>query len=135
MVSLKISLFVVFCIYLQFAQGLHQIISESEKKCFIEEVPRDTLVLVTWKAEDLTRSHAEQNENPLGFKIVVRDPDQQNVYQKQHGFSGRAAFTSLVGGEYQVCAQTNASRWFGTNIEIVLSFPFYCIIHRLASSY
>eukprot|EP01102_Stenamoeba_stenopodia_P008606 TRINITY_DN2497_c0_g1_i1.p1 TRINITY_DN2497_c0_g1~~TRINITY_DN2497_c0_g1_i1.p1 ORF type:complete len:215 (-),score=56.21 TRINITY_DN2497_c0_g1_i1:58-702(-) len=110
--------FVLVCLHS--VLGLHQIISESEKKCYIEEVPRDTLVLVQWKAEDLTRSLADQLSNPIGFKVTVKDPDNTIIYSKPHPFSSRAAFTVFQGGEHEICIQSNASRWFGNGLKVKL---------------
>jgi len=61
----------------------------------------------------------QQGQTP-GIKVTVTDPDGQITMQREMNPSGRFAFTSQIGGEYRICFQPNAGRWFGTKQKIRL---------------
>jgi len=103
--------------------AIYVILNEGQKRCLIEEVPTDTLIVVRWKAEELKihnppslsqQKQQLQQEPKLGVKITVRDPFKNLVNTKDGMAEGRYAFTSTLGGEYQLCFQINVSRWFGS---------------------
>jgi len=113
--------FVLFyCLHLLLpTSAVYVILTEGQKRCLIEEVPKDTLIVARWKAEEL-HPNAEtlsqrQQEPRLGVKITVKDPFKNVVSTKDGLMEGRYAFTSTIGGEYEVCFQTNEIRWFGSS--------------------
>merc|ERR1711907_894704 len=63
-------------------------LKEGAKKCFIEDIPKDTLVDAT-------------------------GPSKEVLVQRSSGPKGRVAFTSKTAGEHEVCFATNSTRWFG----------------------
>jgi len=94
-------------------QGFYLKLEEGQQKCFVEEVPKDTLILSKWKSEDQKGSTETIASKNLGIIIVVRDPLEQQIYLKTLGANSRFAFTSQVGGEYTICFQSNTSiSWF-----------------------
>ena len=47
------------------------------------------------------------------MRAEVKDPQGVPVSSKQLDTQGRFAFTSSVGGEYQMCFSANSTRWYG----------------------
>jgi len=96
--------------------NLYLLLEEGQKaRCFLEEVPKDTLVLGKYKSE----LHGAPGEVP-GIKVIVYDPDGQVALQREMNPSGRFAFTSQIGGEYKMCFQPNSARWFSSKQKIRL---------------
>ena len=54
----------VTCVYLLLEEGV--------EKCFIEDVPKETLISVEWKFEDMTRGG--------DLKMFVRSPEKKFVF-------------------------------------------------------
>ena len=99
-------------------------ITEGSKKCFIEEVPEDVLVMGKYTSPD----HAKLNLNAAGYidgeryagiKVTVTDPRQEVLLTHDTTVEGRFGFTSVVGGEHVICIATNTSSWYGQNRNFV----------------
>jgi hypothetical protein len=71
-------------------------------RCFIEEVPPDTLVVVQYKVP--------QASEKLGVALTAKE-GQGKVIQtrKDAGLEGKMAFTSETGGEHMFCFATNTT--------------------------
>jgi emp24/gp25L/p24 family/GOLD len=81
------------------ANGLYIFLKEGETRCFIEEVPKDTLVLATYEAtEHLATASAAPSGRFEDIKITstVRDPAGKLILQRALPQSSRVAFTSQV---------------------------------------
>jgi hypothetical protein len=105
------------------AHGLYMELQEGSQKCFIEEVPKDTLVLTTFEMEQLL-SPGEQPDArfaTLGMRISVRDPSNAIILHRELPTTSRFAFTSRLGGEHHICFQTNTTRWFGSGMKLKFS--------------
>jgi hypothetical protein len=97
-----------------FAEGLHFYIDGASPMCFYEELPRDTLVVGQFKAEELqSGSYTENNE--LALLITVDesfDHDHRVVNQKGPN-KGRFMFTAGGSGQHRICFwashQTNSA--------------------------
>eukprot|EP00128_Syssomonas_multiformis_P011040 Colp12_sorted_trinity150504_noHs@27860 len=107
-------LFFVFALVLCTVNALHFEIKEGEVKCFIEEVPEDTLIVGIYKTEvyDQVDAAFEPVEADTGIHVLVKDPEQDEVVDKDFAGSGRFTFTSQQPGEHEICLSTNTSRWF-----------------------
>jgi hypothetical protein len=108
-------LFLCFLSFLSTAFGLYFHISESEKKCFIEDIPDDTMVVGKYKVEIFDR---ESNKfvpsiSGLGMHVEVRDPDDKTLMSRTYATDGRFTFTSSVAGEHIICLHANSTAWFG----------------------
>ena len=59
-------------------------IKETERKCFIEEVPDDTLVVGKYKVLILDREKNEyvQTGPGMGMHVEVKDPEQKTILSK-----------------------------------------------------
>jgi len=106
---------VLFCA--RAAQGLFYELDGGSEKCFLEEVPKDTLVLGKFKLEDMNSPVDGGQPMLLGFSVKVLDPEKGVVIDRSMGSEGRFAFTSHIGGEHTICTSTNSSRWFGPAIK------------------
>ena len=87
------------------ASALYWLLPSDQEKCFLEEIPAETLVVVTYKSLD----HA-QLANGQDLFAMVRDPF-DNVISEQVLIEneGRIAFSSEHSGDHRVC--------FGINTE------------------
>ncbi|EFA79707.1 emp24/gp25L/p24 family protein [Heterostelium album PN500] len=113
----SISLLVVLSTLLlvQSCSALYFELNGGTTKCFIEENPKDTLLVGNYVLEDLNPQAGIST--PLALSVIVTDPENHEVLSKQMGASGRFAFQTLIGGEYKICISTNSSKWFGPTIK------------------
>ena len=107
----------IFC-YLQLislSSSLYFHIGETERKCFIEEIPDDTLVIGKYKVELLDeKSNTYLPSTPgIGMHVEVKDPDDKIVLSKLYTSEGRFTFTSHTPGEHVICLFSNSTAWFG----------------------
>eukprot|EP01104_Vermistella_antarctica_P018598 TRINITY_DN694_c0_g2_i2.p1 TRINITY_DN694_c0_g2~~TRINITY_DN694_c0_g2_i2.p1 ORF type:complete len:240 (+),score=70.70 TRINITY_DN694_c0_g2_i2:45-722(+) len=104
----------------QMTQAFYYVLPEGQKKCFIEEVPKDTLVMTRYHAEILDRQAAAQTRNQqkpgeqwgVLFEVISVQTDEV-LYTRELTQRGRVPFQAPVGGEYKICLKTSKSRWFG----------------------
>ncbi|KAH8336561.1 hypothetical protein KR074_007430 [Drosophila pseudoananassae] len=130
-----LSLALLLCV-LHSACGLYFHISETERKCFIEEVPDETTVigrstksqllsnakliyfflssLVNYKVELYDpRSNGFMPSSPgIGMHVEVRDSDDKIVLSRVYSSQGRISFTSHTPGEHIICMYSNSTAWF-----------------------
>uniref|UniRef100_A0A6I8NTQ4 DEAD-box helicase 56 n=1 Tax=Ornithorhynchus anatinus TaxID=9258 RepID=A0A6I8NTQ4_ORNAN len=94
------------------AQGLYFHIGETEKRCFIEEIPDETMVIGNYRTQLWDKqSEAFLPSTPgLGMHVEVKDPDGKVVLSRQYGSEGRFTFTSHTPGEHQICLHSNSTR-------------------------
>ncbi|XP_008546915.1 transmembrane emp24 domain-containing protein eca [Microplitis demolitor] len=103
--------------------GLYFHIGETERKCFIEEIPDETTVLVHYKVELFDpRSGGYMPSSPgIGMHVEVRDPDDKVILSRVYSFEGRISFTSQTPGEHVICLYSNSTAWFsGTQLRVHL---------------
>jgi len=113
----------VLAIASQCATGLYFHIGETERKCFIEEIPDDTTVLVNYKVELFDpRSGGFMPSSPgIGMHVEVRDPDDKTLLSRVYSAEGRMSFTSHSHGEHVICLYSNSTAWFsGTQLRVHL---------------
>ena len=115
----------VALICIQQVNGLFFYLTEGKRKCFIEDVPKDTLVMGNFVVEDITpgevfdgrevRKTASDTAAPnaLGLVVQVVDPNKDVLLERTFSSQNRFAFSSKVPGEHVICMNTNTSRWFG----------------------
>eukprot|EP01100_Stratorugosa_tubuloviscum_P015769 TRINITY_DN936_c0_g1_i1.p1 TRINITY_DN936_c0_g1~~TRINITY_DN936_c0_g1_i1.p1 ORF type:complete len:236 (-),score=111.94 TRINITY_DN936_c0_g1_i1:242-901(-) len=119
--KLKFNLvFFSLLLILNFCSCLHFIIEEGEKKCFLEELPRDTLLLVKWKITFISTNprSATPNDAQKLIKIVAIGPEKELLLQKSVSLDGRVAFTTKEGGEHEICLSGDRSNWFGAGTQM-----------------
>jgi len=89
-------------------------IAETERKCFIEEVPDDTLVVGNYKCQlfDPNTGGFMPASPGIGMHVEIRDPEDKIILSKVYSSEGRFSFTSHTPGEHVICLYSNSSRWF-----------------------
>lgn len=97
--------------------GLYFDLKETEKKCFIEDVPDETMIVGKYKVEVFDRIQNKYMPTPLGFGMHVRvnDPSEKIVLSRVYAAEGRFTFTTHLAGAHQICLYSNSSAWFGGN--------------------
>ncbi|XP_066925246.1 transmembrane emp24 domain-containing protein 4-like [Clytia hemisphaerica] len=98
---------------ISYCHGLYFHMGETEKKCFIEEIPDETMVTGKYR----TQLYDDQSNDYLpaspgiGMHVEVLDPDNKVVLSKFYSSEGRFTFTSHTPGEHHICLHTNSTRW------------------------
>ncbi|XP_075922455.1 transmembrane emp24 domain-containing protein 4 isoform X2 [Petromyzon marinus] len=87
-------------------------IGETEKKCFIEEIPDETMVIGNYKTQlwDKNKQEFLPSTPGLGMHVEVKDPDGKVILSKQYSSEGRFTFTSHTPGEHQICLHSNSTK-------------------------
>lgn len=117
------SVFLVLLCTLEYGTGLYFHIAETERKCFIEEIPDETAVLVKYKVElyDPRTGGFMPSSLGMGMHVEVRDPDDKMILSRVYSSEGRISFTSHTPGEHIICLYSNSSSWFsGTQLRVHL---------------
>jgi len=95
------------------SNGLYFHMGETEKKCFIEEIPDETMITGKYRTQlfdESTNDYLPASPG-IGMHVEVMDPDRKTVLSKFYASEGRFAFTSHTPGEHQICLHTNSTRW------------------------
>ncbi len=93
-------------------RGLFFNVVQGSSRCFIEEMPGQTLLVATYKNTDF-KPFGTPGFSDTGVLIRVLDPSAKEILSRVADLEGKVAFHSSVGGEYQLCFSTNSSRWSG----------------------
>lgn len=115
--------FLVLLCVLEYGTGLYFHIAETERKCFIEEIPDETTVLVNYKVElyDPRTGGFAPSTPGMGMHVKVQDPDDKMILSRVYSSEGRFSFTSHTPGEHIICLYSNSSSWFsGTQLRVHL---------------
>ncbi|XP_060012176.1 transmembrane emp24 domain-containing protein 4 [Lagenorhynchus albirostris] len=94
------------------ARGLYFHIGETEKRCFIEEIPDETMVIGNYRTQmwDKQKEIFLPSTPGLGMHVEVKDPEGKVVLSRQYGSEGRFTFTSHTPGDHQICLHSNSTR-------------------------
>ncbi|CAI9739069.1 emp24 domain-containing eca-like isoform X1 [Octopus vulgaris] len=105
-----------WCYFATFSDALFFHIKETEKKCFIEELPDETMVVGKYKVEifDKNVNKYVPTVHGLGIHVEVKDPEDKVVLSRTYAAEGRFTFTSHLAGEHLVCLHSNSSAWFSS---------------------
>ncbi|KAG5994337.1 hypothetical protein E4U52_001239 [Claviceps spartinae] len=88
------------------AQALYFFIDGATPKCFFEELPKDTLVVGHYVAEEHDdRINAWQQHNDISVYISVDEvfDNDHRIVSQQGTSSGRFTFTAHQSGEHRIC--------------------------------
>ena len=106
------------------------LLSEGKPRCFLEDVPKDTLIVGNYEIEaegGKTKqtsffvyllsfpklTGAEMYKGAL--YATIADPEGNIVYSRDIKLKGKFTYTSQVAGEHRICLQTNSSGgWFSS---------------------
>jgi len=108
---MKMSIWVV--LLLPFTSALFFHMGETEKKCFIEEIPEETMVTAKYRIQLYDEGAQEYMPSSpgIGMHVEVADPDKKLVLSKFYASEGRFTFTSHLPGEHRVCLSSNSTAW------------------------
>ncbi|TDL26755.1 hypothetical protein BD410DRAFT_895361 [Rickenella mellea] len=105
------------------ANALHFYLDASEKRCFIEELPSDTVVEGHYRALEWSEKEKNYatNEN-LGIQVDVEEVESGHSVTRTRGpYDSRFTFTSHESGDHSICLSTNyTTGWFQSNTHIRL---------------
>jgi len=116
-------LWLVLSTLIMAVHGLHMYLDANEQRCFIEELPTDTVVEGHYRALEWDEAQQKYLENPeLGILVQVDEMESEHNVVKTLGPSdGRFTFTSHEAGDHSICLSTNYSSWFSnTHIRLYL---------------
>ncbi|OAA53179.1 GOLD family protein [Niveomyces insectorum RCEF 264] len=94
------------------ATALHLYIDGTKPKCFYEELPKDTLVVGHYNAEEWDdQAHAWQKHEGLSIYISVDETfdNDHRVVSQRGGAGGRFTFTAAEAGEHKICFTPSSS--------------------------
>lgn len=99
-------------------------LEEGSKRCFVEEVPDD--VLIVGKYRNLDWQMLKQSGIPGSILVQVRDPHQQIILEHETLENGQFAFTSSMSGDHEICVISTPGSNYGQTrsfrFELVLDF-------------
>ncbi|KFD57503.1 hypothetical protein M514_01606 [Trichuris suis] len=105
--------------------ALYFLISETERKCFVEEIPDQTMVIGNYKVsvyDPQTKKYSQLSG--LGMHVEVTDPDGHVILSRLYTNEGRVTFTSSKPGEHVICLFSNSTRWVSGTMLVVQIFLF-----------
>lgn len=104
-----------FLVSIGLSQALYFHIAETEQKCFIEEVPAETMIVGKYKTElyEPTRAAWIPTTPGIGMHVEVKNPQSKIILSRHYAAEGRFTFTTHDAGEHVICIGTNSTRWFG----------------------
>ncbi|KAJ3745598.1 membrane protein [Lentinula detonsa] len=105
------------------ANALHFYLDANEKRCFIEELPTDTVVEGHYKALEWSEQQQSYTlDENLGIHVEVEEVETGHTVVKSKGPSdGKFTFTSHDAGDHSICLSTNYTSWFSsTHIRLYL---------------
>ncbi|KAK9459424.1 emp24/gp25L/p24 family/GOLD-domain-containing protein [Lipomyces oligophaga] len=97
--------------------GLYFYLEGSDRKCFIEDLPQETVVVGHYNAEEFVEE-TNQFVQPdgLGVHITVEEIFDNNhrVVSQRNAAQGTFTFTAADSGEHRICFQANSGNagWF-----------------------
>jgi len=103
--------------------ALHFYLDTNQKRCFVEELPTDTVVEGHYRALEWSEEkHAYHENQELGIIVEVTEMHSDEPLVRTRGpFDGRFTFTAHDSGDHTICLSTNYSSWFSsTHIRLYL---------------
>merc|ERR1711981_278741 len=97
------------------AHGLYFHLYRNERKCFIEEMPEDTIFhgIYDVKISEVGNPHKfVETAAGFGMYVDVTNEDCRSVLSRSYGANGKFTFTSDIPGEYTICMGSNATSAF-----------------------
>ncbi|KAH9840243.1 emp24/gp25L/p24 family/GOLD-domain-containing protein [Rhodofomes roseus] len=108
------------------AHALHLYLDTDERRCFIEELPTDTIVEGHYRALEWSEKDQAYVENPeLGILVEVDELEtSHNVVKTRGPPEGRFTFTSHEAGDHSICLSASypsTGSWLGsTHVRLYL---------------
>lgn len=81
-------------------------------KCFVEELPEKTVILVKHQAVLIDVNTKQPMPHvPFQLMVTVRDPAGHTIIRQQHKPDHKLFMTSTLQGEYTICFQTMPTQY------------------------
>lgn len=121
-----IGVFTILSSFVRCELGLMEVLLEGmREKCFIEELPAKTVILVKHSASLVdTTSFQPVTHIPLNLQVTVRDPGGHTVIRQTGKPDNKVFMTSSVDGEYSVCFQAMPTQ-FTPNLGALLGLEMF----------
>lgn len=103
---------------------LYFYIEETENKCFLQELPSETLFVGHYRCHLYdTQKKILLNETNVGMHVEVHDPHEKLIFSRWYSTEGRFSFLSHSPGEHTVCLHSNLTEQHaGKKLRIYLDF-------------
>mmetsp|Transcript_7409 Transcript_7409/g.11778 ORF Transcript_7409/g.11778 Transcript_7409/m.11778 type:complete len:218 (+) Transcript_7409:179-832(+) len=111
---------IVLSSYLGLGKALYVNIARNEQKCFVVDVPTDTLVVGSYKSPDQSLTVSEEE----GVRVIGRDPQKLMFFNHISRATGRFAFTSKMAGEHEFCMLVDQTAWMGDRMHVRFQLTF-----------
>ncbi|OBZ85716.1 putative membrane protein C16E9.09c [Choanephora cucurbitarum] len=124
---IRFSALVLLVAYLAGTQALYFYLEGTERKCFIEDLPKETMVIGVYKAEQLDANTNQWIENADSkVEISVEElPAHHKIVDTKGKPSGRFTFTSLESGDHAICISVSSNSWFDSHkTKVTLDMDF-----------
>ncbi|XP_074505675.1 transmembrane emp24 domain-containing protein 9-like [Sebastes fasciatus] len=110
MASVSLLTVLLLNVFYSFSSSLHFHLRDTERTCFIEEIPDDTALTGHYWTQLYDEQKDEYLPAPQDIRIDVRaiDPDYKVILSRSNGSEGFFKFTSRSPGEHQICLQSNS---------------------------
>ncbi|KAI7869100.1 emp24/gp25L/p24 family/GOLD-domain-containing protein [Mucor mucedo] len=117
MAHMHLSVLFLLVAYLAGTQALYFYLEGSEKKCFIEDLPKETMVIGIYKSEQFNAAQNQWIENKeLKIEITVEElPQGHKTFETKGESSGRFTFTSTDSGDHSICLSAATNGWFDSS--------------------
>jgi len=105
------------------SNSLYFHIAETERKCFIEEIPDETMVVGKYKCQlfDPNTGGYMPSSPGIGMHVEVRNPEDSVILSKTYTAESSFSFTSHSAGEHVICLYSNSTRWLsGSQLRVHL---------------
>ncbi|KAL2127321.1 hypothetical protein VTI74DRAFT_10927 [Chaetomium olivicolor] len=94
------------------ARALYFYVDVTSPKCFFEELPKDTLVVGHYSAEEWNdRTHAWERHDGISIYISVDEifDNDHRVVSQRGGSAGKFTFTAAEAGDHKICFTPSSS--------------------------
>lgn len=92
--------------------------SRRETRCFLEELPKETMMTGKYKAHLITNLAGTQvtmdTQAGLGMLVKVSDSNNKIILNRTYGSRGKFAFTTHTPGLHKMCLSSNGTQWTST---------------------
>ncbi|KAI9365863.1 emp24/gp25L/p24 family/GOLD-domain-containing protein [Pilaira anomala] len=127
MSHLHLSVLVLLVAFFTSTQALYFYLEGSEKKCFIEDLPKETMVILVYSSEQFSAAQNVWVENKdLKIEITVEElPQGYRIVDNKGDSSGRFSFTSSESGDHSICISAASNSWFdNSKTKLTLDMDF-----------
>ncbi|KAI7863831.1 emp24/gp25L/p24 family/GOLD-domain-containing protein [Spinellus fusiger] len=120
-------LFTVLLICANVSEALYFYIDGVNRKCFIEELPKETMVTGTYRAEQYSETQKQWiADSDLKIRITVDElPKEHHIVNRVGDSHGHFTFTSTESGDHLICLAPVSTAWFdNTRTKITFDMDF-----------